>query len=166
MDTKTIALKLFLDELSVPTDITTVAERKRLQKAVYLGQLSGVDLSYHFSWYLKGPYSPALTRDYYNLAEAMASDDRGFEGKELHKSARDKLQKIRPLMTVPEGIKLESEDWLELLSSFHYLLQVRKKSKDEAVKILKSEKPHVANYVNEAEKKLSEVQLVEEFVTA
>src|SRR3712207_9330456 len=49
--------------------------RKRVQKAVYIGQLTGVDLGYRFSWYVKGPYSTALTRDYYDLAEDVNSGE-------------------------------------------------------------------------------------------
>ena len=57
MDAKLITLRLFLDALGQSVDIETVDDRKRVQKAVYLGQLSGVDLGYRFSWYVMGPYS-------------------------------------------------------------------------------------------------------------
>lgn len=60
MDSNLIALKLFLDDLGVSADIETIDDRKRVQKAVYLGQAAGADLGYRFGWYLLGPYSPSL----------------------------------------------------------------------------------------------------------
>src|SRR5260221_13158556 len=102
MDARLVVLKLFLDELGVPTEIDTLDDRKRVQKAVYLGQLASVDLSYRFSWYKMGPYSPALTSDYYGLAEAIASGDTDYQQKVLHTSIRRGLQRIRPLLTPPK----------------------------------------------------------------
>ncbi len=50
MEARQIVLKLFLSTLGVPADIDTVNDRKRVQKAVYIGQLTGVDLGYRFGW--------------------------------------------------------------------------------------------------------------------
>jgi len=38
-------------------------DRLLLQKRLYLLAAEGVDLGYVHSWYLRGPYCPALTRD-------------------------------------------------------------------------------------------------------
>jgi uncharacterized protein YwgA len=161
MDTRLVALKLFLDELQIPTDIETVDDRKRVQKAVYLGQLSGVDLGYRFGWYLMGPYSPALTKDYYGLAEAIASGDRDFEDKELQEPIQDRLRSVLPLMEVPNGVSLSQEDWLELVSSLHYLRKVRRCSDDETMEILEKEKPCLFASVGRAEIALQEVGLLQ-----
>ena len=67
MEMKLVLLKLFLDKLGISSEIDTFEKRKTIQKAVYLGQLTDVDLSYRFGWYLKGPYSPSLAEDYYPL---------------------------------------------------------------------------------------------------
>jgi len=40
-----------------------------LQKTVYLMREFGLNIGYSFSWYLRGPYSPNLTRDTYELAK-------------------------------------------------------------------------------------------------
>ena len=116
MDRGQIALKLFLDELGIDFDITTIDDRKRVQKAVYLGQLSGVDFGYRFGWYIRGPYSTSLTNDYFPLAESLASGDDDWEGKTLKKSVKAKLAGIKPLMDPPEGVDLPQEDWLELVA--------------------------------------------------
>src|SRR5262245_45792463 len=120
MDQRLVVLKVFLDELGVSDSIDTVDDRKRVQKAIYLGQLSGLDLGYPFGWYVKGPYSTDLTKDYYSLAEAIASGDMDYAGKLLPEPLRARLQKVQPLMTVPDDIGLAQEDWLELVSSFHH----------------------------------------------
>ncbi len=160
MDKRLIVLKLFMDELEVPSDIDTLDDRKRVQKAVYLGQLTGVDLSYRFGWYLMGPYSPALTKDYYNLAEAVASGDRDYERHNLHKAMRDQLGRVRPIMDVPEGVTLTQENWLELLSSLHFLLKVRKLEEEEASNILNEKKPHLVGFVDKSKEKLQETELL------
>ena len=160
MDRGQVALKLFLDELGIDSSIETIDDRKRVQKAVYLGQLSGVDLGYRFGWYIKGPYSPGLTRDYFGIAEAEASGDEDWKGKKLREPIREKLRKISPLMKPPEGVNLESEDWLELVASLHFLRQVSGLNEAEALKILEKEKSHVFGYVEEAKRELLRAQLL------
>jgi uncharacterized protein YwgA len=62
MDSRHVVLKLFVNELGEPGEITGFENRKIFQKAVYFGQLSGVDLGYRYSWLLwgRGPSSPPL----------------------------------------------------------------------------------------------------------
>jgi uncharacterized protein YwgA len=159
METKTLVLKLVLDSLGVSSDITSVDDRLRVQKAVYLGQLSGVDLGYRYSWYLKGPYSTALTRDYYALEDELESGSTEHEERELKQSVLQKLERVRPLMTPPWDVSLKQEQWLELLASFHFLTKVSGRPKEEAVKILQRQKPHVADYVEIAAEKLKRLQI-------
>ena len=120
MKTKLIALKLFLEELGVPSNIDTVDERKRVQKTIYLGQIAGVDLGYHFGWYLKGPYSPELTKDYYDLDEALIDGDLEYQKKDLKGQLKEKLQSIKSIVTQPSDVPFSQADWLELLASVHY----------------------------------------------
>ena len=159
MEAKSVVLKLFLDSLGVSSDIDSVDDRKRVQKAIYLGQLTGVDLGNRYSWYLKGPYSTALTKDYYNLAEEIAEGSDDYMNKELKPALKQKLERIRPLMNPPAGVPLAQEDWLELLASYHFLRNVSGKTVDDAVEILRVQKPHVAPFANIAEKSLGEFAL-------
>ena len=64
-----------------------------------------------------GPYSPALTRDYYSLAEADESGNGQLVGKGFSESVRRRLQSVRPILQVPPEVPLPQEDWLELISS-------------------------------------------------
>lgn len=160
MDAKLIALKLFLAEFGVSEKIETVNDRKRLQKAVYVGQLSGVDLGYRFGWYLMGPYSPALTRDYYDLDQAIGEKDREHENVELKASIRKSLSRIKPLFSVPKKLQLPQEEWLELLSSVHFLRKVSGYDKDKVHSILEKQKPRLVDYERDAEDALKKADLL------
>lgn len=160
MDSRLVALKLFLTELDIPSEIDTIDDRKRVQKAVYLGQLTGVDLGYRFGWYLLGPYSPALTRDYYALAEALVLDGNDIQGKALHPAIRERLHQVLPLMKTPGNVRLSQEEWLELVASYHYLRSVRKLSRPEAMEILEAQKPALAPLAEAAISQLNNVDLL------
>lgn len=160
MDARLITLKLFLDALGIPDDISTVDDRKRVQKAVYLGQSAGVELGYRFGWYVMGPYSPGLTRDYYGLAEAASAGDEEYRTKELRRTVLEKLQGIRPVMTPPDDVDLTQEDWLELAASLHYLLKQRGLGEDDALRVLNDEKAPLAPFARQAEQELRRSHLL------
>lgn len=158
MDKRLIVLKLFLKELGVPSDIDTRDDRKRVQKAMYLAQaLSACDLGYRFGWYLMGPYSSQLTKDYYEFAAASSAGDNDFEKQVLRSDLRRKLDKITPLMQPPKEIakKVSQEDWLELVASWHYLLNVSKYDEQKSQQIIEKEKNHVAPYLAYAKNALA-----------
>ncbi len=155
MDNKQIVLKLFVQGLGIEGEINNFQARKDFQKAVLLGQsLSGVDLGYRFNWYLHGPYSPELARDYYQLAEAIEFGDKEYENHSLRDSVRGKLDRIRSLFVVPRKVQLQQSDWLELLASWHYLRSISKYDKDKALKTITRTKCHLAQYVEAAEEAL------------
>lgn len=162
MENRLIALKLVLDELGVPADISTLDDRKRVQKAIYLGQRSGIELGYRFGWYLLGPYSKDLTRDYFALAAAM---DGGAEADVkdliLRDDAKKSLARVQPLMKVPEGVKLDQEDWLELLASLHFLQTISRLTYDGSVDAMRgTSKEPLLTYASTAEKLLKQVGLL------
>ncbi len=160
MKPRLIALQLFLDQLGVSSEINSLEDRVRVQKAVYLGQLSGIDFGYRFSWYLKGPYCSKLTKDYYELEEAINLGEDDFEKMKLKTSIREKLDNIYPLLEKPEASSLADEEWLELVASYHYLIGVRGCNKNEAQDTLKEEKPHLIDSLELADTRLSEAGLL------
>jgi uncharacterized protein YwgA len=160
MEAKHIALKLILDELNVSDNIESIDDRKRVQKAIYLGQLAGVQLGYRFGWYKKGPYSPHLTKDYYALAEAIEMGESDYSKVRLHSDVRAKLASIKPLFNVPSGIDLPQEDWLELVSSVHYLLKISKRDEEGAREVLQREKENLYPYAETAKQALMSAQLL------
>ena len=142
--------------LDMETTIETLDDRIRLQKAIYLSQEAGVPLGYRFSWYVWGPYSPGLTRDYFSLQVATENEPDAVEGKRLRSDLSDGLDRIIPITRTPSDFDLGRTRWLELVSSLHYLL---KRSPSEAVSKLEALKPSLFPYVDIAKRELLEVGL-------
>ena len=123
MDRRQIALKLTFEVLGVPIDLDTFNGRLIVQKAAYLAQAKGINLGYHFSWYLRGPYCSSLTEDAFSL-ESSADIDNWI----LDEGSKGKLNAIRAIFTVDEAEK-DTEKLalhLELLASVHFLVRKRK----------------------------------------
>jgi hypothetical protein len=150
MEPRLQALKALLDALGVGAEISTVADRKRIQKAVYLGQRAGANLGYRFGWYVRGPYSPPLADAYYALANALTMGDEPPADLCLNPGLAASLKKLLPVLEVPEGVHLPQEDWLELLASWDYLLAVSKATPEAAKERLRREKPLLAPMIEEA----------------
>src|ERR1700680_4200455 len=125
MEPRLTVLALLLDALGVGADIETVDDRKRVQKAVYVAQRSGVDLGYRYSWYKRGPYSRALTRDYYELADSIEIGEH-TNGDKLRPASLAKLRKLRPLFAAPQETGLAQADWLELVALVGFLRAVQR----------------------------------------
>lgn len=156
MNNRQVALKLVLETLGIDPCIETTDDRKRIQKAVYMGQITGVDLGYRFSWYHMGPYSPELTKDYYAMAEEISAGADEWEGKSLKPPLVQRLTAIRPLLQEPLGF--DKSKWLELVASYHYLREVSKKTHDEAKVIFATQKAHLVPYLPVAAEKFAELQ--------
>ncbi|NEH81309.1 hypothetical protein [Rhizobium ruizarguesonis] len=150
MDSQLVVMGLFLQELDRPLEISSKEDRLRTQKAVYLGQLTGVDLGYRYSWYVHGPYSTSLTQDYYAFNALPDSEKAEFQRSSLNEATRTKLAKAKPLFTVPADVNLQMPQWLELLCSWHYLRKVAKYDDPKARQTMQAQKPHVAHYINQA----------------
>jgi len=96
-----VALKLLLDEFG-GFSIESLDDRVRLQKAIYLIQLTGIDLGHRFTWNVCGPYSTELATAaceverelpiFYPHPEEFSKDHW------LKDSARERLEPIRRLL--------------------------------------------------------------------
>jgi uncharacterized protein YwgA len=150
-------LALALEHLGVPRDTDTLQGRVRLQKSIFLAQQAGVNLDYRFGWYLRGPYSPALTRDYFALSTSTAEDS--ITGYRLTDEARDSLDALMPLFTVPAGVNLRQDQWLELAASWLYLKQVSRLSDEKARSLIQKQKANLVPYLGRARQALSSVGL-------
>lgn len=151
MDSQLIVLDLFLKELGWPLDISSKDSRLRTQKTVYLGQLTGVDLGYRYSWYIHGPYSPNLTQDYYALNSLSESEKVELTSSTLNSATKQKLSKATPLFEIPPSVDLAKPQWLELLSSWHYLRNVTKFDDSKARETIEKQKSHVARFIEDAD---------------
>ena len=161
MDTRLIGLELVLHELGIEPNIDRLEDRVRLQKAIYLSQEAGVPLGYRFSWYVKGPYSPSLTRDYYYLDVASGDDSQATHGRLLRDDVQSILKRIGPIMSVPKEVQLKPSAWVELVSSIHFLLKTIGKHDPQIARMkLRQLKPDLYPHFDIAERQLAEIDLL------
>jgi uncharacterized protein YwgA len=161
MDAAQEALSLVLSGVGVGPDISTKTRRKAVQKAVYLAQAAGVDLGYRYNWYVMGPYSPNLTKDYFALRDTLEEDPSFEPERRLSKAALKKLEPLTELVEVPDDARdLTQADWLELLASIHFLSNYQGRDAEGVRARLAKEKGHVAEYYEVAMAHLQEVGLM------
>jgi len=88
-----------------------------LQKTVYLLEQFGLNIGYDFSWYLRGPYSPSLTRDVYALVKSYPEVQAvKFAASSEEKRFCEFLSFIRPIA--------RDYSYLERIASIHFLFKV------------------------------------------
>ncbi len=124
MNNDHILLKLALDRIgSGDIQLDGFADRKILQKKIYLLQLTGVDLGFRYNWYMKGPYSPALADAAFALKEEIEYDEE-YQDYQLNPKTEDKFKKLDEIIKLPDTLETEEHEWLELLASLHYLKHI------------------------------------------
>ena len=102
MNSARIELKLVLDEAGVPINLDAFSERFNIQKRVYLIQIMGVDHGYRYAWYLRGPYSRALTADAFTLRDELAAGERDHEKYSLVPEVVGRVAKAMQLWELPD----------------------------------------------------------------
>jgi len=137
---RTYRLFASLKTLGINPKMATFAERKKVQKLVYLmDKLFGMDLGFSYSWYLHGPYSPEVTKIVFDVIEG-----RQIEGSNQEALSRRDIARIDRLKSFL-GKDIDSNDELELLVSLHFLIERSRNSKlsqKDVVDFLKSKKPY------------------------
>ena len=157
MSSRLIALNVLLRELEVPFNIQSLRSRKTIQKAIYLAQAAGIDLGYRYGWYVHGPYSPGLTTDYYETSPLTKAES---EKKRFKQPLMERAAHLKSLFQPPSGVDLEKPEWMELLSSVHYLLSIRRVSEQALPQALADEKRALAPFGDQALLKLREFKLL------
>jgi uncharacterized protein YwgA len=120
MDRQQIGVKLTIDSLGLPFEITTFQDRLIIQKTIYLAQAKGVNLGYYYHWYLYGPYSPSLTKDEFAMAMDISAELDESEGWKLDDTSSQRLQKLQKIFEESDREKLAKK--LELFASVHFLI--------------------------------------------
>ena len=134
--------KLFasLKTLGINPKMTTFAERKKVQKLVYLmDKVFGMGFSFSYSWYLHGPYSSEVTKIVFDVIEGRQAVDLNQEVLSDRDMAR--IDRLRSFL----GKNIDSNDKLELLVSLHFLIERSRNPKlttKDVVDFLKSKKPY------------------------
>lgn len=152
MENNLIILGLVLKELDIPTSITSVSDRLLIQKGIYLTQaLGGVHLGYAYSWYVRGPYSPPLTKDYYSLeASLVRSGTEPISPLNFRDDIRAALHKVKDILQPPPQLNLSKYDWAELLASVAYLCRAEKRDEAGIKARLQETKPWLWEYTGHA----------------
>jgi hypothetical protein len=155
MEMQGLLLKLALNEFErrgLNVSVNEFVGRKNVQKLVYLLQEEGFPFGYHFRWYVRGPYSPALTSDFFDVAR----DSKAFydELAGQYRFGDDLLSKINDVLNslkVPgaltrgptEGSIGVDHETLEATASARYLVSEEEYSLEEAIGELRKRKPRL-----------------------
>lgn len=132
MATKTEIQSVF-KELGVEPKLDTLNDRIKIQKLVYLSEISGIDLGFSFRWYIHGPYSPELTRVLFGKETGTSSNLSNYD-------FRKELDGLKSII----GDAIQSSSSLELIASLHYVLSIAKRQKSSekaALEIIHEQKP-------------------------
>ena len=111
-----IANGIVFQKLKISKD--SFDERLICQKKIYLLQSLGTDLGYTYNWYVRGPYSPALTTYIYANLDVLASSD--FSDYKLAEIAERNIQCVNNLETGKRS-DFTTASWYELLASLLYI---------------------------------------------
>ena len=154
-------LQLVLEQLGLGTGIDSIDQRVTLQKAVYLAQEAGIPLLYRYNWYVMGPYSPNLTRDYYALQEQPEEAMASIKNMTLKEPFALAVTQLKGVIDPPENVDLNRRDWLELLASAHYLRAKVELDQDGTRVRLDAVKPHLSHYTDQATETLKQLRLLQ-----
>lgn len=111
-----IANGIIFQKLSIKKE--SFDDRLICQKKVYLLQSLGTDLGYSYNWYVRGPYSPALTNYVYNNLDVLASEN--FDECKLSMKAQKNIDSVNGLAD-DKRPELNIASWYELLASLLYI---------------------------------------------
>ncbi|MED1947087.1 MULTISPECIES: hypothetical protein [Brevibacillus] len=119
MDTQYISVfKVHEYVTDAPPSTVGIQDRIIAQKVIYLANELGINCGdFIWSWYKKGPYSPALTRVMYANQTINADEMASYVLRDESKQALKPLREITN--NKPKEIRIH--DWLELLASVHYI---------------------------------------------
>src|SRR5437879_35030 len=127
---------VYLHALGIDGNLDSFSNRKRIQKMVYLLRRFGADLKFGYSWYLHGPYSPALTRVLFD------TEGESDQTRELSREEFQIINGVRNFLVED----LYSVNTLELIVSLLYLIRYGPRegydTKGKIVKFMKEQKPY------------------------
>lgn len=111
-----IANGIVFQRLAISKD--SFDDRLICQKKIYLLQSLGTNLGYTYNWYVRGPYSPALTTYLYTNLDVLASHD--YSDCKLAEIAEKNIQCVNHLEREKRS-DFTAASWYELLASLLYI---------------------------------------------
>ena len=134
MKEQTEELIAYLNLLGIRINNDSFESRMKAQKLAYIIQsLLGKHL-YSFNFYVRGPYSPDLARDYFEHASEFAS------GKSSYEPSSDEREKLEHARTFLFNMSLSE---FEIVAGLLYLMQEKGLNEDDAELKLHELKPQL-----------------------
>lgn len=115
-------------ELGLKPRVNNFQDKLVIQKTTCLLKLSGIHLDYSFSLYVRGPYSPGLTKDLYANMEMVNKLQTNYTPTEHEK---------RLLHTISELSDNLDPALLEIMSTYEFLVKELHNDEKEAITNLK-----------------------------
>jgi uncharacterized protein YwgA len=123
----------FLKELGLTPNVDSFEDKLKIQKIVCLLELMGEDISYKCSLYIRGPYSPGLTKDLYENRKEVESLKTSYT-----LSSEDIEKAVRIKEATADGL---DSKMLEIISTYLFLERKLNKDYKNALIELKKLKP-------------------------
>lgn len=120
-----------------PIKMSEFDDRMYMQKLSYLVQELGISNAHNFSWYVRGPYSPAMTKQLFHHLERGTYDEVPL----MNATEATAHDRIRELL----GDGIDEPHALELFASLWYLMpgaEISNSQQDDIIRIMCREKPH------------------------
>ena len=118
----------YLKELGFTPDVDNFQDKLIIQKTVCLLKLLGVKLHYPFSLYVRGPYSPSLTKDLYankKIVNNLKTD---------YVPTKKEKKQLQSLYSLSNEL---NPTLLEIMSTYAFLIYNLKKDDKQAIIDLK-----------------------------
>lgn len=126
---KTIAC---FKELGIHPKLSSFKDKLVMQKTIYLLKRMGLDTGFDFGLYVRGPYSPGLTKALYENKQEVE------ELSTASKLSQNELEKISELMQV---VDFGKPALLEITATYACLKYEKNYGEEEATRRLKELKP-------------------------
>ena len=123
----------YMGYLGIEINVDNFASRIKLQKFAYILGVLLDDKLFNFGFYIRGPYSRSLAREYYGNKELFEKDS----GQMPSREEKEILDRIRPI-----AIDLGPTE-LEIIASLLYLEKADGLNEDDAIKELVNRKGYL-----------------------
>jgi len=102
-----------LKELDFKPNVKSFQDRLIMQKLVYLLQLKGVKIGFDYGLYVRGPYSPALTKGIYSHIDDFENLK---TAEKLAPNEREAIHELKEIFELKPG-------WLEVAATYAYFIK-------------------------------------------
>ncbi len=142
MDFRTQHLALVLKASGLDLEGVSTNHKIIVQKTIFLLQyFDAISLSYRYVWFLHGPFSIQLDKDFRSLvyASEIGLDSALVDSHSLSQHVIRKVKSTLKLISPPPSV--QEKDWKELLASYFYFYRIEEGDSSAAISALKKNKP-------------------------